>query len=384
MKRSDSIRSTASMSRNGSFRNLGKAMSVNLKKPGAAVATAGQQPFQFRFDVTVQRVDKLVCDEPVYIGLFRDKKTYCTPQVTPDSGARSANFEDHPLVVEATLFRKTNEEQFSEKVYKLALKTVRGDRTIGKMHLDLAQYAQVPSGERKLGASLSNGAMAVLHMVCTMEGSGRKKKGLGSTTSGMSAVAPSEYAGSSMGGDDLDQDNLDDLLDGDEGFAPDAGTKPTATRTLSDGEHETALRGLLSSPRDKAGDGRNAKSALPNGGRQKTVLGKDRLAKRIAYLEKRNAELEEQNLSLMDTVNNGMNGAAGNASFTAENERLRAKAKELGVLIASEPEMGDLVKELKEVKVALAMANFEKEGFLLEIMKLEKSQSTQKKWLFGR
>mmetsp|Transcript_938 Transcript_938/g.2595 ORF Transcript_938/g.2595 Transcript_938/m.2595 type:complete len:395 (-) Transcript_938:1445-2629(-) len=389
MGRSDSIRSSAGMERGGSFRNLGKAMSVRLKKPAAAVSTAGQQPFQFRFNITVQRVDKLMCDEPVYIGLFRGEKAFCTPQVMPSNATRSASFEEHPLVMEATLFRKAGEEQFSEKIFKLALKTVRGDKTIGKMHLDIAQYAAVPSGERKLGASLSNGAMAVLHLVSTLEESGRKKRGAGgSRSSGLSsAIAPSEYASSSVGGDDqLDDDDLDDLLDGedaDEVRESDASAPHNPSRALSEGDHDFALRGLLASPRGPADSARNG--AAPSNGRQKTVLSKERLAKRIAYLERRNAELEEQNLSLMDTVNNGAKQGIGAASFSAENEKLRARAKELSMLIASEPEMGDLVQELKEVKVALAMVNFEKETFLLEIMKYEKAHAAKKKTsLFGK
>ncbi|KAA8495938.1 hypothetical protein FVE85_2093 [Porphyridium purpureum] len=386
-----------------------RMMSSKARKGSSAISRATHSVHRFRFDCKVLHVEGLVCNEPVYVGIFRGEKEFSCKAQMVDRSTNKVVF-DEIIRFDATLFRPRNVEgaAFEEKEYKVALKTNSDGKTIGKIHLNFADYAIEPSGSKKFGAKLSNGALIVMHVESSINLGPNAKRNTTMSPRGMlgsrsmssaTSVAASEYAGSSMGGDDFgDMDDLKDLgLDDDDGEresqsslkGKSAGVALSAAamspRRDSDSLKRTASeRG--NGPPGKAGSeavsgksGRNLMTLLAsprgrrNTGKTRQEDSAEKVMKRIAYLEKRNEELRQQNQSLRDAKREeGAQGMRNMDDLRAENAELQGRTKDLNLQIAREPELHDLVHELKEVKVALAMADYEKEQYRMEFMKVQK------------
>lgn len=82
------------------------------------------------------------------------------------------------LSMDCTLFRKHDESEFQEKKAKLAVRIGNKDgKTIAKIHVDMAKYAQVPSGTEKLNLKLSDGSTFSANCTSTLTKSGRSVGG---------------------------------------------------------------------------------------------------------------------------------------------------------------------------------------------------------------
>jgi len=388
-----------------SMRGLSKKIGSKLKAPGAVVTHATHQKLRFRFEIQVQYVESLICNtDQVFVGFYRGEKEFATRPVSVDAPTRKATFSNQPkLVIPCTLFRARKGAEdgdangaFVFKEFKLALKTASDQKTIGKIHVDFGDYAMVPSGTKRLGAKLSNGAVVVMVVDSVLESSGT-----GGPLSGRSEsfAAPSDYEGSSLdGGSDRDDlDSFDDLGEGeDDQVLFDGENRSNSKNSNPNGNRERAMsesdRGnsnlmtLLKSPRRP--DARKDSTSVA-AGREKSGVNlndEQRLLKRIAYLETRNAELEEQNKSLRAAQNeSGAQNAKTVDELRIENEELKARTRDFQTLISQQPEMQDLIMELKNVKVALAMTDYEKQELRMELMKTERGRQasgSKKKKLF--
>ncbi|KAA8494112.1 hypothetical protein FVE85_4087 [Porphyridium purpureum] len=370
----------------GSSRNLGKtASSRNLLKNAVRnKGRLGQHPSQFELTIFVEKIDKLPLGVPkgdYVVCMTRSDKTYSTkPFKVLKKGDPTVIIED-TITATVTLFRQNpDDDVFCEKQFKFSMRPHQDgkkrvkDRSVDKVVLDVAQHVQIPSGSRRLGANMVQGAQLVLKLDSTFLGAGS-----GTRSSAGSVVAPSEFdAASSAGGQDSSLDDLDGLED-----------------DLEDGQ----AQGLERS-NSKTGSKRLAKltSILRRGDNSEL----ERLKAQLKVLEDENQVLEKENDALICSLaartqpsggadsNVGALGAlmrrtnpARNADdaelkkLIRENQALKLEVKELRKVLEAEKEADEIVDELKDAKLELAVAYLEKEQMHLELMTLMRKKRPQ-------
>mmetsp|Transcript_9515 Transcript_9515/g.28744 ORF Transcript_9515/g.28744 Transcript_9515/m.28744 type:complete len:483 (+) Transcript_9515:78-1526(+) len=188
-------------------------------------------PFKFRFELTNVRVARLKArDGPFVLVWERRDKQVATEEV--DLAGDALEFTDG-LRFDCTLFRAQNESEFQEKKAKLAVRTGgKNGKTVAKVHIDLGQYARVPSGTETLRFKLSDGSSMTLTCTSTLSKSGRSKKGSAGGSSAAFSVFTTGSGGLSQGGDFDDLADLDDLNDlglEDDGLDLEPAPKPAPT-----------------------------------------------------------------------------------------------------------------------------------------------------------
>lgn len=315
-----------------------------------SVRNATKVPFKFKFDLLIESVEKQTATGSVVLVWERSAtKIITTKVVTVDRNTRKANFNNETLSSEVTLFKHSpTDKKFQEKVVKLAIKSNSSEgKTLGKIHLNLADHAEVPSGSKKMCAELSNGAALVMTVQCVFLSMGKAaKRGDGSGKSD----------GASAEEDDIDELMADSNNNGEE--APSNVVKgkmklgPLGSK-VGIGRLSTGLERRV---RDSEG----------------SVGGSDQST--IEKLRKENTRLRLQ-LQLEETERGGGAGdSAKDASLADENKALRKQVDELRAALAREPDFTDVVSQLKETKMALALLQMEKDQLALEVMNHQRSR----------
>lgn len=308
-------------------------------------------PFKFKFDFLIETVDKLAAQGDIVVVWERsNNKIHSTKPVRIDKNTRKANFNNEQIAADLTLFKsQPSERRFQEKVVKLAVKQNNADgKTLGKIHLNLADYAEIPSGSKRISAELTNGAILIATVQCQFISMGKAIQ---------SKTNKSETSDSSQ------EDELEDDVDSE------------ANSISADEAPANFLKNKLKIAR--AGSKKLiGRSANKNKGDEENSMdvanGIDHAS--MEKLRKENQRLRKQ---LEDAERNGhANLDPKQADVT---KSLRNEVRELRSALAREPIYSDVVKELKEAKMALAMLHLEKEEVVLELMKYQRGEQTPRK-----
>jgi hypothetical protein len=325
-----------------------KRSSSKLITRARSMRNMAKVPFKFKFDLIIETVDKLAASGDIVVVWERNQKVDGTKPAKIDRTTRKANFNNEKISSEVTLYKTSpSEKKFQDKVIKLAIRTggLEG-KTLGKIHLNLADYAEVPSGSKRIGAEMSNGATLVASIQCTFQSMGKA---------------------SSKKGEGDDADNDEDAEEEEE--ADPAGGDEDSPSSLIKNKFTANVKRAVSkrtiNKKDKAGEEGTGPAAA-------AAAGAGGAAGDAERLRKENARLRKQ---LEDSEKSGGGGGGGDAKIEEENKALRREVKDLRSALAREPVYADVVKELKEAKMALALMNLEKEEVQLELYRFQKSCS---------
>lgn len=162
---------------------LRKSSSKVLLGKARSVRNVGKAAAKFRFDLLPETVDRLAGVTDVVLSWERSAKAeLATPVVRVDRTSRTATFNGERLSQDITLFKKGS--GYGDKVYKFAVRVAGGggadSKVVGKIRLNMAEYAGVPSQSRRVAAELSNGSTLIATITSTFLGMGKSKGGAGS------------------------------------------------------------------------------------------------------------------------------------------------------------------------------------------------------------
>ena len=312
-----------------------KRSSSKLITRARSVVQMGKVPFKFKFNLTIETVDRIASSGDVVFVLERNNKTDATKATRIDPSTRKANFGNAVIPFDIVLYKnQPSEKTFLERVLKLALKSGRAEgKTLGKIHLNFAEYAEVPSGTKKISAELTNGATLIAKIESTFISMGK--------TNGK---PPKADAAMEEGGDDLGAEAEDISKDADSDH-PSGFMKSKFTQKLGRAVSKTAI-------------GRERKNRDDDSGAKDTV---EKLRKENSRLRR---QIEDMEKASPQTFAPGSDAA----KLQEENRALKSEVNDLRMALAREPVYSDIVRELKETKMALALLNLEKEEYQLELM----------------
>lgn len=303
-------------------------------------------PFKFKFDLLIETVDKLAASGDICVVWERGQKVEGTKPAKIDKASRKATFNKEAISSEITLYKSSpSEKKFQDKVVKIAIRagSLEG-KTLGKIHLNLADYAEVPSGSKRIGAEMSNGATLVATVQCNFQSMGK-----------------ASAKGDKKGETEAEEDDEDDLEKDSDAAAVDEDVPSSFIKSKFSANMKRAVsKKTINHRKEKHSDDH----ASPSAGGAGNSADSERLKKENARLRKQLDESESKGA-----------GGGGDAKVEEENKALRREVKDLKSALAREPVYADVVKELKEAKMALALLNLEKEEVQLELHKIQKSTS---------
>lgn len=319
----------------------------------SSVRNIAKVPFKFRFLLTVESVEKLTASGDVILVWERNQKVEYTKPAKVDRTTRRAVFNDDRISCNITMYKSSpNDKIFQDKVIKLALRADTADgKTLGKIHINLAEYAEIPSGSRRIGAELSNGATLVAVMQSNFVSIGKS----------------SDKAEKKGGENDCDDDDDDDV-------AGEVDAKPEAEK----GEETPSgiLRSKFSANIMRAASKKIVKRDKNEKSENPSCPGVSSNSAEIDKLRKENMRLKMQieEIERRGGSSGGTGAGTGSDSrLAAENQDLRRQIAELQKALAREPVYADVVRDLKEAKMALALLHLEKEEVSFELMKHQKT-----------
>jgi N-terminal C2 in EEIG1 and EHBP1 proteins len=304
-------------------------------------------PFKFSFDLLIETVDKLAASGDIVVVWERGTKVDGTKPAKIDRTTRKANFNNEKISAEVTLYKSSpSEKKFQDKVVKIAIRSggLEG-KTLGKIHLNLADYAEVPSGSKRIGAEMSNGATLIATVQCNFLSMGKA-----------SSKGDKKEAGEVDDDDEEDGDRESDAVVDED--VPSSFIKNKFSANMK----RAVSKKTINKGKDSKDKSDEAASSSP------TAVGANADAER---LRKENARLRKQ----LDEAEKGGGGGGGDAKVVEENKALRREVNDLKSALAREPVYADVVKELKEAKMALALMNLEKEEVQLELHRHQKNCS---------
>ncbi len=323
-----------------------KRSSSKLITRARSVRNMGKVSFKFKFDLIVETVDKIAASGDVVLVWDRGNKPEVTKPAKIDKSSRKASFGNEKISGEVTMFKSApSDRKFQEKVFKISVKLGSVDgKTLGKIHLNFADYAEVPSGSKRISAELNNGAVLIASINSNFQGMGKALPGKPTTRENSSpAVSDDEDSGEK-------EEDAEDTA-GQNEDEPSNFMKNKLAQKLTRGASMSTIgrRGKADEVvKDKKDSGYEAI---------------DRLKRENNRLRKQIEELEEQS-------NSGGGGTrTASSKLSEENHALRNEVRDLKVLLSREPAYADVVRELKEAKMALALLNLEKEEYYFELQK---------------
>eukprot|EP00184_Porphyridium_aerugineum_P001818 CAMPEP_0184699580 /NCGR_PEP_ID=MMETSP0313-20130426/5813_1 /TAXON_ID=2792 /ORGANISM="Porphyridium aerugineum, Strain SAG 1380-2" /LENGTH=475 /DNA_ID=CAMNT_0027158699 /DNA_START=365 /DNA_END=1792 /DNA_ORIENTATION=- len=410
-----------------SMRGPSKKLSLggNLMKTALKNTTRiGQHPFQFHVDIQVESVDKFALPKgfnastQFVVAAIRGEKTVSSKPFTFDVKTNKAVVND-TLSMDVTMFRqRPDDADFCPKEYKICIRPFNPDpigankeKSVSKIMVDLAEYVAVPSGSRRLGAGLSNGATLVIRIESQFLAAGRSSRS-GSTRS-LGSRQQSEYADSSVGDADessrnlADLDDLDDLEDGDNPGSNNVHDKDRERSKsrggigggigIDDNDDDSKLDSTVGSNFFKQ---KFQKLSFKNKDRSSNVGvgggasgGSDpQLVQKLSSLEQENQRLEKENdtlicslaarsaskqgdsrkMSVFSSMLARKNEESELRQLIKDNQTLKLEVKELKKMMESEKEVDEIIDELKRCKMELAIAYLEKENLHLELLTLKR------------
>lgn len=346
----------------------------------------------------------------------RGAKLLSTKPVKIDKSSRVAHFGGEVLAQEVTLFKKKKDgSTFEDKVFRLtARQSSERGKVIGRIDINFADYVEIPSFSRRIGAALSSGGRLVLRVNSTYLGESKGRRSSRGTASlgsrdpesdGQSSTAPDEDERSEM---DADLHEFDDL-DIDSGPInpppPQPTPQPAALKKAPSVRsrppnptvpEEPAANGRFrrkpsASPKSSSNSG--ADSSFGSSGNLRTTrsraadvdVGATNAAgpsrAEFEKLRRENRTLRRQNDDLLqhkDMLERKLDEVAHEENadsvqqLMVENTALRRDVGDLETKLAREPVYSDVVRELREAKMALAILTLEKDELLQEVRRLRK------------
>lgn len=344
----------------------------------------------------------------------RGPKLLFTRPVKVDRQTRKASFNNESLSQEITLFKKKKAgATFEPKPFKFTLRqNSEKGKVLGKIDINFSDYVEIPSFNKRIAAELSSGSRVVLRVKSDYigeakgRGSSRGTASIGSfdpASDGQSSVPIEEEDHSSEVDGDLNLDdlNLDD--DDDDDPVPPAPLPPvaqpvikkvpsllrrkpsTASEESSRGisqvrrqlskQHRRQTSGLSASSADSGGGGARGRrgdsdlNAANVGGISKVDY--DKLRRENRMLKRKNEDLSQRNLELEDRIEEG--NRSGNAEeierLLSENKTLKRDLEDVEAQLRREPVYADVVRDLREAKMALAILSLEKDQLIQELRK---------------
>lgn len=135
-----------------------------LVKAGRNVGKMALTYLVFSYEILVESVEYLVESGSVVVVFERGDTLLTTKPFKVVAGRADVG---ETLCKEVTLYRrkdgKDQEGEFQDKLYKVALRLNHANgKTLGKMRVDLSQYADAEKEGRRLSFKLSNGASVVV------------------------------------------------------------------------------------------------------------------------------------------------------------------------------------------------------------------------------
>lgn len=307
-----------------------------------SVRNIGKIPYKFKIELAIETVDKLTYDGKVVVVWDRgSNKVECTAPVQVDLTTRKAVFSSETMVQEVTMYKsQAADKSFMEKVIKLAVRADdQNGKTLGKIHINLSEYIDVTSNLKRVSAELSNGSTLILGLKCDYL-----------TTAGGSSPLDTAFVPGKLA--TQSEVSFSDLSE--------ASESPTATIDALDDAPRNLLKNKLKMKRAASKKNINRDRKLKQSGASGINDIND-----IIQLERENSRLRKQ-IEGKSSYNIGKD--------REENTRLKKELDELRIALAREPVFDDIVKELKEVKLAITFTN-------IEVAKLEKKL---KEWQVGK
>ena len=321
------------------------------------VRNMGKVPFKFRFDFLIETVEKIAASGDVVVIWERNHKCHSTAPAKIDRTTRKADFGNQKISASITLFKMSpTEKKFLDKVVKIAIKAGNAEgKTLGKIHLNLADYAEIPSGSKRIGAELSSGSSLIATIQCTFVSMGKTTRSSRNTGDlGMMSENEDDTAS------DIGEDGRDSLQD-----IPLSNSSASTTANAGKGSHK--LPHLLS----RTGSKKVRKEKYRGG---EDDLGNGNLATGdIDKFKRENAVLRKQ---VEDLENNQYGNEDEFRALQEENRKLKKEVADLRGTLSREPVYQDVVKELKEAKLALALLQLEKDSMQLELHKHQKGENS--------
>lgn len=315
---------------------------------------AGKVPFKFSFSLIIETVERLAASGSVVLIWERSSsKILSTKPIQVDRGLKKVSFGNETLTSEVTLFKHSPADKgFQDKVVKLAIKASNAEgKTLGKIHLNLADYAEVPSGSKRISAELTNGAALTATVQCAFTSMGKAGKGDDS-------VVDEEELGEGAGDEDAISPKSIEMGsdDGQGGGLHKAKLKMGAMGSKIGIGHRKGRDSRTIWGGDGAGEGGETGSG--------DQVSLDKLRKENARLRKQLEDAER---------------ALGKESLLSnENSALKRQVEELKAALSREPEFTDVVSQLKEAKMALAILQLERDQLSLQLQLAEKSTRSRR------
>lgn len=311
---------------------------------------AGKVPFKFSFSLIIETVEKLAASGSVVLIWERSSsKVLSTKPVQIERGSKKISFGNETLTSGVTLFKNSPaDKRFQDKVVKLAIKAGNAEgKTLGKIHLNLADYAEVPSGSKRISAELTNGAALTATVQCAFTSMGKAGK------VGESLGDEEEEEGANRDDEDL--------------------TSPKSIEVGTDdgqgsGLHKPKLR--MSAMGSKIGIGyRKGRDSRNVGGGDGIGDGGDTGGGDQIPLDK----LRKENMKLRKQLEDAERALGKESLLSSENSALKRQVEELKAALLREPEFTDVVSQLKEAKMALAILQLERDQLSLELRCAERN-----------
>ena len=294
-----------------------------------SVRKLGKAPFKFKFDIIIESVEKLAASGEVVVVLDTQRKVECTAPIRIDRNNRRAVFNEK-LSTEIALFKaKPTDKKFQDKVVKLAVKsgTIDG-KTLTKIHLNVAEYAEVPSGSKRVSAALLNGGVLIATIQSQFLCMG-KAVGVSRRSESPSQSSTDEEEG-------LNDEELD-----------------VASFSSGPESSEKSFRSRLK---------------LAHASTRKSTQ-RERRSEDDFGLEK----LRRENGRLRKAVEDAEKGVVNPQE---EIETMKGEIKDIKRQLSEEPAYKDVLKELTEAKMALAILNMEKEMLEFQILQEKRRRRT--------
>lgn len=392
-----------------------KRSSSKLISKATSVRNLNKAGFKFNYELHIESVDKMMGSHDVVVTWERGPKVLVTKSAKIDKATRTANFGGEILSQEVTLFKKKKEgADFETKVFRLCVRqnSERG-KVVGRIDIDFAEYVEIPTFNRRIGATLSSGGRIVLRVISNYLGEAkarRTSKGTASVGSrdpesdGQSSVAFDDEDESSELGNDV---NLDDLsIDGEPSLPPVSQTPIRSTplprapgrpgapsaeeeshstnrgrrmpRRTSDqsSKHDvpasvsvdvasiaTTMKGVVGRGRSADAEVGATNAGMPSKGEFEKLRRENRALKR------KNEDLMQRNMELERRIQDRGTDESSESieQLMIENSSLKRDVGDLEARLAREPVYADVVRELREAKMALAILSLEKDELIQEL-----------------
>lgn len=400
-----------------------KRSSSKLISKAGSVRNINKAAFKFNYELQIESADKLMGSADVVVTWERGPKILSTKPAKIDKSTRVASFHGEPLSQEVTLFKKKKQgASFEPKIFKLTVR-VNNERgkVIGKTDIDFSDHVEIPSYNKRVAANISSGGRIILRFISTYLGEA-KSRGTSRGTPSVGSRDPESDGQSSAPHEEGDRSSELDVdlndLDVDTDPVPPAPLPPTqsaiakapslraggraratnppvqqddalpagggrsarrtsgqsqkemsASRDNSDTGSSGGLGAIMAARLGGRGRGDGDVGATNTGGVNRAEL--DKLRRENRALKRKNEDLAQRNADLERRVQDYGPGESVESveQLLEENNELKREVGELEVKLAREPVYSDVVRELREAKMALAILSMEKDELVQEIRK---------------